>query len=532
MAQQTTPRLGINNVATPLQNKTDFNIAIDGGNDLVYSTHDTISGQVTLEHENDAAINELTLTLEGASTTHVGNNSDSGPAAGKARGRHHFLKLQHPIDTSLLSGSALENGRTQIHIPFNFVVPERMLDGVCSHKTNHEDVKAAHILLPPTLEEDHYARGVQLARISYAIRIWSSLTIISTGATQNESRSFGIRIAPKRDEEPPLGIYDDQHEYCLRRTSPIKSAFRRVLGELTAETSQPPCLHLDSPLGEHESINTSVKLTYVPAKHEESPPDVTAVVSKLLEYTFFAAAPFEDLPRPRKSYATMMLHRSYVEDFMLSARKLSNVPWVKHVGSPSSISGDAASASAQSSSNPSDTFFTTSLLVPLTIPTIHNSKGVKKFPPSFHSCLVSRTHAIEFEIQIKNNNAVTLTTPIQLAAKAIRQQPTTPALPTATPVQIDRVLSLESNDGSPEYEEVLSHSALDHTNAIRRTSQADELPEYASDANLTTGQRQGAASNRHSVSTTYEVPPQEWQNIGTGNDDVSYMWHHQAKIMQ
>jgi hypothetical protein len=193
--------------------KTDISIELDGGFDQVYSTRDPIRGQVILEYENDAVINELTLTLEGACTTHVGNLSDSGPATGKAKGRHHFLKLQHPIDVSLLSGSPTETGHLQSHVPFTFVVPEHILPGACNHKTSHGNVKPAHLLLPPTLEKDHYAKGVHLARISYAIRVGLSLTIIGTEVTKSESRSFGICIAPERDEEPPLGVYDDQHEY-------------------------------------------------------------------------------------------------------------------------------------------------------------------------------------------------------------------------------------------------------------------------------------------------------------------------------
>jgi hypothetical protein len=46
--------------------KTDISIELDGGLDQVYSTRDPIRGQVILEYENDAVINELTLTLEGA----------------------------------------------------------------------------------------------------------------------------------------------------------------------------------------------------------------------------------------------------------------------------------------------------------------------------------------------------------------------------------------------------------------------------------------------------------------------------------
>jgi len=200
----------------------------------------------------------------------------------------------------------------------------------------------------------------------------------------------------------------------------------------------------------------------------------------------------------------------------MSARRLANVPWLKNFGSPSIITTITASASPPSSPTPASVYFTTSLLVPLTIPTIKISKGVKKFPPSFHSCLVSRTHAIELEIHVKTNSTITLTAPIQLVATNTRQLPRSPTLPTATLVQIDRVFSFEASGDAPDYEEVPSHPAPEERQALRRPSQADELPDYTPDVNRATGQTQRALANRHSVSTTYEVPEQAWQNIGTG----------------
>jgi hypothetical protein len=516
MAQQSSRRVSINNVANVVQKRTDVRFELDGGPDQVYSTRDEIRGGITLEHENDLVVNALTLTLEGACTTHVGNLSNSGPATGKARGKHHFLKLQHPIDASLLSGSAPVTGRCQIHIPFTFVVPERMLPGACNHKTSHENVKPAHLLLPPTLEEDHYAKAVQLARISYAIRIRISLRTEGGGALQNESRSFGIRIAPERDEEPPLGVYGDQHEYCLRRTVPIKSTFRKTLGELTAETSQPPCLQVCPLSPGVGSVDIEAKLIFIPTRQEELPPEIIATAVKLLEHTFFAATPFEELPRPRKTYAKMLLHRSYVEDFTISQGRLSHLSWSKQSERRSSVTNSTASTILPSSLTPDSVCYEASLLVPLTIPKIKTSKGLKKFPPSFHSCLVSRTHAVELDIHTKTNATITLTAPVQLVAKNSSQPSRSPTLPAATFVQIDRVLSFEAGEDAPDYEETPSHTGPQQGETLRRPFQVDELPDYIPDVNLRTGQTQRASNNRHSVSTTYEVPEQEWQNLTTG----------------
>ena len=488
MSNQTNPRVGVNIEGhTIIHRNANINIILDGGDDQVYATHDIISGRVVVEHDNDAVVTELSLTLEGATATDVSNASNTGPATGRTKGRHHFLKLQHPVDTSLVSARALEDGRTQIQIPFTFVVPEKMLSGACSHKIRHPDVKAAHLLLPPTLEDEHYAIGAQVAKISYAIRALSSLQIISTGASQNESRSLAIRISPVRAEEPPLGLYDDQQEYCLRRTVPIKSTFRKTLGELTAETTQPPCVRLPDQTIQEGTISTLVRFTFAPAKQDELPPEITAITMKLLEYTFFAATRFENLPRPTKGYDKGMLHRSYIEDFMLPSHRLSKTEWEKHDGK----------------------YYTASISVPILIPQVHSTKGLKKFPPSFHTCLVSRTHAVELEIRVKTTSIV-LTTPIQLVAKATRRAPehVSAQLPTTTLVETDEVISPGAAE-TPSYEEMTSQPTT-REDAFNRSPQPDELPNYASDPDPTAGQ------TRQSVSTTYEVPEQEWQNVWTG----------------
>lgn len=490
--------------------KTKINITVDGGDDRVYSTHDIIGGRVTLEHRNDVILADLTLTLEGASATQVANTSNTGPASGRLIGRHHFLKLQHPFNASTCSGMSMEDGRNQVQIPFTFVVPDKILSGACNHKTQNEDVKSAHLLLPPTLEDDHYAKGVHVARISYEIRVRCHLMVISTGATQIESRSVGIHIAPTREERPLLDLQDHEYGFCLRRSLPVRSAFRKVLGELTVETTQPTCLRLGTPNVQEEGISTTLNLSFIPTKQEEQPPHITAIATKLMEYTFCGASPFEELPQPNKAYDKMPLHTGYIEDFALAARKLNNLQWVTHAGDSSTSMRNAQSDNAPPPSN-GFKYYTTSILVPVAIPEVPSSKGLKKFAPSFHSCLVSRVHAIEYAVHVKANPLIVLTTPVQIVAMGTRERPTSPTLPSATLIEIDRVFSIEDNDEAPDYEEFPSVPATQSSDAARRPSQADELPNYATDANLTVGQTQRASANRHSVSTVYEVPEQEWQ---------------------
>jgi hypothetical protein len=117
---------------------------------------------------------------------------------------------------------------------------------------------------------------------------------------------------------------------------------------------------------------------------------------------------------------------------------------------------------------------------------------------------------------MKANSTITLTAPIKFVAKNTRGLARSPTLPAATLFHIDRVLSFEASGDAPDYEEVPSHLATEERQALRRSSQADELPDYGPDVNSTTGQTQKALTSKQSMSTTYEVPEQTWQNVGTG----------------
>src|SRR5204863_3154064 len=92
---------------------------------------------------------------------------------------HTVLKLIQPIDESLYPQPRIaEAGRTYA-FPFTFVVPERLLEHVCNHSTNHPQVQDAHTRLPPSLGDPMLAASGSalpddmaplMCRIQYAIR--------------------------------------------------------------------------------------------------------------------------------------------------------------------------------------------------------------------------------------------------------------------------------------------------------------------------------------------------------------------------
>lgn len=73
------------------------------------------------------------------------------PTAPGARteARHVFLKMRQPVDESTLpQPRVLESDRTH-RLPCTFVMPAQLLPHVCEHGCDSEQVREAHLRLPP-----------------------------------------------------------------------------------------------------------------------------------------------------------------------------------------------------------------------------------------------------------------------------------------------------------------------------------------------------------------------------------------------
>lgn len=349
----------------------------------------------------------------------------------------------------------LEAGKTYT-LPFNFVVPDRMLPRACPHRVQNDQVRESHLNLPPSLGEAELSGfggkllddlAPEMSKIMYGIRV-----VISRRRERDDDddietviaeKSKKIRVKPAFDEQPPIAINPASTEYSMRTEKSIRKSMlkmRSKTGRLVMESAQPPAFIL--PSKDPESLVSTVvrvNLRFDPADGDAEPPQLSTLQSKLKVTTFYASAPRFLFPE-RQNTQVDFSQGFHPETLPLSTRCMASVNWKKHVSSPSSSGSttpepvsptdpsradsyasrgslDLTEQPAPSSSfdaNKGGAYFTTQLLVPVTLP------KNKHFVPTFHTCLISRTYGISLHLSLQSAKAtptqtLSLRVPVQIA---------------------------------------------------------------------------------------------------------------------
>lgn len=333
---------------------------------------------------------------------------------------HNFLRLTQPIGDELLPQPRVaEAGRTY-KFPFHFVVPERLLPQSCVHPRESEQVHDAHLELPPSLGDPMLASdghsllddlAPDMTTISYAIKV----RVVRSREDGGKPLVLAdcakkLRIIPATAEQPPLNVTDGEDgDYVLRKEKVLKKGmFKGKLGRLTMETTQPKCLNLPPPRSESScppSTMATVNLRFDPAEESAQPPRLGQLWNRIKIATFFGTLPMGDFPTKAGVSNYESQRGLFVETLNLSSRCVESARWEQHISSHSPPpmrrdSGWSTSSSASTSSAYAGRiFYTARLLVPITLPTR------KTFPPTFHSCLVSRIYALDFSLSLHTPSA-------------------------------------------------------------------------------------------------------------------------------
>ncbi|KIW11274.1 hypothetical protein PV08_10574 [Exophiala spinifera] len=466
--------------AIGLRKRNAIDIVLAGDNDFVhsYSTHDEIKGHIEVKFEKDTEFDELAITFEGHGATYVERTAATAPAACRATGQHTFLKVQQPIADYLLPEDSIFRANNTYRIPFTFVVPERLLPYICSHKVDHEEIRHEHIQLPPSLGDASIAGdghalmddlAPDMAQICYSVRARVTKYNAVGRLLQLASQIERIRIVPARDEAPPLILSNEPYsDHAMRKETSVRKGLLKLgkTGYLAAETTQPKSLRLPHPKRTRQTepvaSMATINLRFDPRTPDDVPPQLQSITSKLKVYTFFGAAPFKLLPEVRKHDNWSSLYGLYPETVPLSSRNLSTVAWTRHEPGSSVDCRKRSSCSSSSSSSSSTSytedsedvsrrpstyssssssassiipepssayqvnlpFYTASVLVPIALPHSTGSSKPKVFVPTFHSCIVSRTYTVELNVRFRSPGStipggshVTLKTPIQVSAE-------------------------------------------------------------------------------------------------------------------
>lgn len=360
-----------------------------------------------------------------------------------------FLKLRQPIeDMEYPTPRVLEGGRSY-QFPFTFVVPDHLLPQVCTHTKQNAHVGRSHTMLPPSLGDPMLANNGKtllddmspnMAQVAYIVRA----SVLQKQLTSNAVKPIAavakkVRIIPLVEEEPPVDI-SGTSSLCMRKEKSVKrGTLRGKLGRLVAATSQPKPIRLLPPNCESsDTVSTvaTVNLRFEPVGNEQPPP-LGTMTSKLRASTFYSASPWDDFPSSTGVPFAQVGRGLYTESVPLSTMCVASAQWTKQScdsrrDSATSSSSDSSST-GPSSTYAGDTFYTASVVVPVTLP------KSKSFVPTFHSCLTSRTYSLELSLTYHTPATNILTPTVSLRVPVqFTSQKTTESLKSALGVTVSQ----------------------------------------------------------------------------------------------
>ena len=364
-----------------------------------------------------------------------------------------LLRLRQTVsDADYPTGRILERGHTY-RFPFTFIVPDRLPPQVCKHAKASDDFEHAHTLLPPSLGDPMIASNggsllddmcSEMCQISYMIRV-DVLKSQAADKTPTPMASVAkkVRIIPAVEEAPPLDVSDHNGVYWDRREKDVRRGLMRAkFGRITAEALQPKPVYLFPPTCDtRDSVGTfaTVQLLFYPVG-DEQPPRLSTLSSKLRVSTFYADHAMDGLPS--QTVNNIQPGRAaYVEHVPLSTLCIASASWTEHTETRRSSVESRAScqSSTLSTLGTGTTYYTSSIIVPVNLP-----KG-KAFVPTFDSCLVSRSYALDLNLSYRTPNpnivnpSIALRIPIQVACQQKVGNGTYPPPPDDIKEEVDEI---------------------------------------------------------------------------------------------
>ena len=447
-----------------------LSIVLDDTKRIFYSTRESVRGYVKMKCEEDIVIEELSISLEGKAVVRVEKHPFLSNEAGYLNGDQLFLRVVHcPTIESKDRRMRKHEGCT---FPFDLMVPDNIPEDACSHNTSSTLVRDQHLFCPPSLAS-FAANGIYLddlgpkqAKIAYGICARLVASIGNTAPLLLE-KTHRIRLMPQRAEKPPL-TRNPPSAYC--QLSQEHNVYRglplvnKLVGRLSVRTFEQTALQVADPHDTAESVlalRTPVDLRFDPANEHESPPHLDVLCVKLHSFTFSGASPFQTIPEPGHHHDTIAEQYQHVSTTRLGSCNLRAVRWTQQkldVEIPSGTDCDSTRTSQDSCRGllaGSLPFYTANLQIPITVlPRGHNRSRQRLFPPTFSSCLISRSYSLELEFSYKYAPSTTSATSASISQKltprshVILKAPLHMMFQASVPVLTDNLLR-ESADHAP-----------------------------------------------------------------------------------
>jgi len=320
--------------------------------------------------------------------------------------------VNFPIE-QFVSEAVLEPQQTH-KIPFSFIVPSHIPVQMCHHACANSGIYQEHLQLPPSLGNvSQYFEGFQdmslaEAEVKYSIKfsIIEKLSKANWPKTLKET-IYPVYILPRRLEVAPLLIDCSSRYYQLRTTKSLtKGVLRSKVGSMVLSSFQLPGIDLrNKPRSQHDheaSTKVRINLRFDPEYENQSEqlPRIISSDTKLKIVTFFGVQPWHEFPNlsnpsswdPRQTYRSETIHLSSENHLVV---------WVPQ-------------SQSKSTSGRPGVFYTATLDIPVLL------SYDRVYPPTFHSCFISRTYSLKTTIyfrdhaKAKRRSSASLTVPVQI----------------------------------------------------------------------------------------------------------------------
>lgn len=293
-----------------------------------------------------------------------------------------FLHMDLPIFEYSWDTNTLSPGLTH-RLPFKFIVPEELPIHACRHACANHQVQQEHLQLPASLsyrgQKSHGTHDMspKMAEVIYSINfsLWQRGDKAGKSKKIQESR-HPVQIIPTRDEHAPILVPSENKYYqlCSERIL-SKGMLRHTLGKFTACSTQAPAIQVQSQRPKNPDASTTVKidLRFEPTHPNQLPPMLLPPGFQLRAMTFFGLDPWTESPD--------------LSD--ISKWGIRQGFWSENVSLMSSVTtiGDWKLQAERDRM-----VFTASVETSISLP------EHRHYPPTFHSCLVSRAYALKAKL--------------------------------------------------------------------------------------------------------------------------------------
>jgi hypothetical protein len=318
-----------------------------------------------------------------------------------ATASHTFLKLHQPVEENNYPASRVFQPQRTYTFPYKFVIPEHLPPVSCNHKTDLSEIKHAHTKSPPTLRLT--AGSQQLCEISYLIRVTISQRVFDNHQKRDTIIDYTrkLHVIPSLKGRVHSGTLDDLVTYVSRTELQVKSRWkRRALGRLVAVASMPKpigFLFARSHLTSTVDAIVTVHLQFEPVGASQ-PPRLRTVFTTLKALTLISTTPWKNYPRVKDVFVEQIRRWAHVETKTLPAVDISSTQWTRQTSRQSTNFSIERALPSDSTDEPTlsptstDYFYKASVIFPISLP---RNRGLL---PTFHSCFVSRTYALELHV--------------------------------------------------------------------------------------------------------------------------------------